>query len=257
MKDFNDIKDYIIRTFLKDAELHECKKKAIKKLLKQYEIAMIEALEDEDFKQWHKDFILTGLIRNTEKIIKFDDLEVLANLTYFADFEHEANYIFYGEFIDLYFKLKAFKDSGIDESNYAKEIKSLIKKRDELQKFSKNIIDLDKIPDHPADTILEFININYGEDGEGGEWICYKENALTIINSIVSLVGIRFKGEYKTKPHKTSIAKRKAIELKEFEKWVVKMVKKELTEEELNEGKKKFAKYGEFDYQIAKAFIKS
>lgn len=252
MEDYNKVKNHILKIYLNDDTLHIIKKEAIKKLLKQTECALIETKKEEDLKlkEWMKNGWLNKLITQAKQISEFENLDVLENLNYFADFEDEGNNLFYENFIELYFELKAFKDSGIDESNYTKEIQSLEKKREELQKFSSKPIELDKIPNQPADIILRFMDSNFNEDveyedyGEGSEWICHKDNALKIINSIISSLQLRFKGEYKKRPHKTAQAKKNILIENEFRTFVFKHIRGELSKKEIEDGNIKFSKFG-------------
>lgn len=235
MEYYSKVKTHIVSTYLNDDNLHTIKKEAIKKLLKQTECALIETNKQKNLKL--KDEIKNGyvnqLITQAEQINKCDNLDVLENLNYFASFEDEDNNIFYETFIDIYFKLKAFKDSGIDESNYTKEIKSLEKKRNELQRFSSKIIELDKMPKHPSDIIVDIINENTSGEFAG---MFSKNDILPIINSIVSSLKLRYKGVYKTKPHPTSLSKIQAEKCDGLIEYVHKMLNGQLSEDEQEAG---------------------
>lgn len=179
MEDFYKLKNVIVKKYLKNDNVHEVKKRAIEKLLKQSE----NFINDFKVSTSHiaiEEMMISYLDDNEEtinRIIQFEDIDLLDIVNYYASFEDEINLLFYISFLDFYDDYKFFINSNIDESNYLKKIKSLEKMRNELQKFSKQTIKLDNLPQHPAYIIRDFcINLPNLSN----------EQCLTFINIIIS-----------------------------------------------------------------------
>lgn len=193
MKDFNDIKDHIIKTYLKNNELHEIKKEAIRNICKFYSEA--------------KNIELNNLINSFEKdltrIIAFEDIKILGDFNYFLSISNNHGTLSYCRFFILWNDLQLFADSKIDEKHYHEEIDALRQKITAIQKFSSDIIKLDKLPNHPADIIRDYFTFENELNTDE------RKILLDIVNSICISLNIRFKGAYKTIPHASKIGKRR------------------------------------------------
>lgn len=158
MKEFNKVKAEIVHKYLKENSLHETKKEAIRIFLKKYE----NFINDFGASMSHTaiEEMMAAYLDDTEetisRIIQFKDNDLLDTVNYYASFEDKINFLFYLSFFDFYDNYTFFVNSKIDESNYLKKIKSLKKMKCELQKFSKQEIQLDNLPQHPAYSIKDF-----------------------------------------------------------------------------------------------------
>lgn len=195
LKNFHEIREYVVKKYLKDLNLSDIKKASIEKLLNQ----VIKAIKNDRqfFPHYQKEAMelchFAQLDSGIKSILGVDNLQVLQSLNEWADFEDEDNTLFFGTFISVYHELMDFKNSGFDESNYDKEINSLIKKLQHLQKYSSTPIKLDKVPFLPSDIISLSVMDNKG----------FFKNTLQIVNSLLSITKARYKGEYKILPKRT------------------------------------------------------
>lgn len=209
-------KELINQTYLKDTTFDNNKKQIIKKHIyfaDRY-FNILKNANDEKYRSESRitKYLFRDFKQNINNIIDFNDIQLLNDLLFCFDTYHKEKHKdfyylthFFRDFFKCYRDLKIFIDSGFDESNYQKEINSLNKKVTQLQKFSSHKIELDRLPQHPSDTLFLFCNSIKIE----------KKYLLELMNVIITSLNFRFKGEYKTKPHPSKIMreKRKKVDI--------------------------------------------
>lgn len=203
IKEYEKEKEHCIQTFLTDDLFDKNKKQIINKYINFSEsyCNMLRGLHQEEyqFTSSANQYLMRDFKKNINSIIEFNDVQLLQDLIDCFDVYYKQEYIdffhltsFLKACFECYAQLKFFIDSNIDESNYDKTINSLQKKASQLQKFSSKPIELDKIPYHPSDIILEF----------SSSLRVKKNDKLLFVNLILEAIKYnRFRGEYKTLPH--------------------------------------------------------
>lgn len=197
-QDYEEIKNNIYNTLLKDTNINTIKKKAIKQIVDDFYQCCKLAIDTEYPNEQLITFMISIYYSKTKdaiyQVLKFEYLNIIDDLTYYANIDKLCSFCFFKSCFDLYDSLKLFQDSGINESNFHKEITSLNAKKNLLQKFSDTPIILNKTPKHPVDSIRLFITANPK---------CH--HLLAIINLIIAPLHINNQTPYKILPKPSKI----------------------------------------------------
>ena len=133
-------------------------------------------------------------IENTVcKIINIKDAKFLEIINKYAIMQDKDDSLFYSYVVSFVDELKTFKKSGINESNFNRDIKSINKKLNDIQKFSGRKIKLDLLPKHPTFIIRDFIF-------KCKENIYYNGNILDLVNDILKYMQCTKKTHYLKTP---------------------------------------------------------
>ncbi len=260
MKDFLLLKKIIIDRDITDNTPPEIKQSIFILLdFLEYDYFKELEIEEDSVKKCIKNSALNYLVNFKEELDNYN-LNFLDDLNYLVKTYKFCPLYFYNSMKDTYDRLKYFKDSGLDETQYYREIESINKSLLIVKNFSSNQVILDKLPEHPTDiinslkkdAILTFLNYDDNHwkriDIENYKGEKHKDELLAIIDT-VSKYTTNKKYQRSPKPSKQSNQKEKKfnIFMKEFQKYMNHINKDNnftLKDKELTQIRQKIEKFG-------------